>query len=286
MTAADHAGLVALGRKMASLNGYRAQQSSDLYITDGDQIDWMYGRHRIFSYTVELYPPETATVWGDHYPPDEKIATETARNKGMVLHLLERAGCPWADSGAANWNCGPLYNDFEIGRGWTMETSLAGPGAWGRGNPAGVSWSGPKQLGTTWSGSNALVTGTRAGSSPKSYDLDGTTRIAAPVMRLPAGAGALSFRYYFAHSYASRPADDWFRVLVEDVATTTRTVVYEELGTPTDDDAWWKKVYVSLAAWYDKDIRIVIEARDGGTENLVEAAVDDLRIERGSLALP
>ena len=50
-----------------------------LYITDGDQIDWLYGSQRIFSFTWELYPPETSTVWGDHYPPDETIATQTAR---------------------------------------------------------------------------------------------------------------------------------------------------------------------------------------------------------------
>ena len=34
----------------------------------------MYATYRIFSFTYELYPPETATVWGDHYPDDSKIA--------------------------------------------------------------------------------------------------------------------------------------------------------------------------------------------------------------------
>ena len=43
---------------MARRNGYKPEQSSDLYITDGDQIDWMYGVYRIFSYTWELYPAE------------------------------------------------------------------------------------------------------------------------------------------------------------------------------------------------------------------------------------
>ena len=62
--------LRAIGKGMAARNGYKAEQSSDLYITDGDEIDWMYGRQRIFSYTWELYPPETPTVWGDHYPAD------------------------------------------------------------------------------------------------------------------------------------------------------------------------------------------------------------------------
>ncbi len=73
MSALDHAALVSLGRAMAARNGYVAKQSSDLYVTDGDQIDWMYGRHRIFSYTYELFPTEKATVWGDHYPDDSFI---------------------------------------------------------------------------------------------------------------------------------------------------------------------------------------------------------------------
>jgi hypothetical protein len=63
MSVEDHSTFVAMGKAMASLNGYKAEQSSDLYITDGDQIDWMYGVHRIFSFTWELYPPETSSVW-------------------------------------------------------------------------------------------------------------------------------------------------------------------------------------------------------------------------------
>ena len=43
MTQDDHAALVALGRKMAATNGYTPMQSSSLYVTDGDEIDWAYG---------------------------------------------------------------------------------------------------------------------------------------------------------------------------------------------------------------------------------------------------
>ena len=94
---------------------------SDLYITDGDQIDWLYCRHRIFSYTFEMYPTETPTVWGDHYPPDERIAAQTARNRSAILYLIDQADCPYAASTqavAAVNDCGPLYDDFEIDRGW------------------------------------------------------------------------------------------------------------------------------------------------------------------------
>ncbi len=119
MTAADRSAFVGLGRAMAARNGYKAEQSSDLYITDGDQIDWLYYRHRIFSFTFELYPTETPTVWGDHYPPDERIAAQTARNRSAILYLIDQAACPYAAStqaAAAINDCGPLYDDFEIDR--------------------------------------------------------------------------------------------------------------------------------------------------------------------------
>ena len=73
MTTLDHSTFVALGRAMAAKNGYTAEQSSDLYITDGDQIDWLYATYRIFTFTYELYPSEQSTVWLDHYPDDSKI---------------------------------------------------------------------------------------------------------------------------------------------------------------------------------------------------------------------
>ena len=56
MTDDDHAALVALGKKMAATNGYTAMQSSSLYVTDGDEIDWAYGKEHIFMYTFEMYP--------------------------------------------------------------------------------------------------------------------------------------------------------------------------------------------------------------------------------------
>jgi len=271
---------VALGKAMAARNGYTPRQAGDWYVHSGTALDWLYGRHRIMAFLFELEPSTSL------YLPDEQIASETGRNRSAALFLLEQAGCPWA-AAAKSWsNCGPLYDDFETSRGWTLETNPSALGAWRRGNPQGVWWRGAKQLNKTLSGSYALTTGPAAGSSASARDLDGLSRIVSPVVLVPAGAGPLSFRYYFAHSNASRPADDWFRVSVEDVATSERTLVYEEQGTPTDDDAWWKRVTVPLDAWADKEIRIVVEARDGGRGNIVEAGLDDVRIERGSLATP
>ncbi len=103
----DRATLAAIGNEMARLAGYRGLQSHALYPTDGDQIDWMYGAHRIFSYTVELADRR--------YPPDEMIPTETARAMPAVMHALDSAGCPWTAIGKGSVHCPP---------GWV--TRLAG----------------------------------------------------------------------------------------------------------------------------------------------------------------
>jgi carboxypeptidase T len=91
---ADQANTFAtLGRQMAATNGYTPQQSSDLYITDGDSLDWLWGQHKIFAYTFELYPGSSSG--GGFYPPASVIPTETARNRTAALMLAEAADCPY-----------------------------------------------------------------------------------------------------------------------------------------------------------------------------------------------
>ena len=287
MSSLDYRTFVSLGRAMASRNGYRAQQSSDLYITDGDQIDWMYARHRIFSYTYELYPTEKATVWGDHYPDDSRIAPETARNRSALLLLIDRAACPYTTLGSAyaDANCGPLYDDLEINRGWTRNaagTDTASSGLWAVADPAPTAVSGAKQLGTTVSGSKALVTGASTGTLASSNDVDrGTTSIRSRAIQLPADpadVGILTLRYSFAHT-AGATADDAFRVLVQ-AADGTLTPIVEVLGAPGDRDGSWAYASASMDPWAGQSIRLVVEATDGGAGNLIEAAVDDIRIRR------
>jgi carboxypeptidase T len=93
MTQDDHDAFVAIGTAMAQMNGYTPEQSSDLYITDGTVNDWMYGVHKIFSFTFELYPKSGRD--GGFYPPDETIAAQTERNREALLYFLEQADCPY-----------------------------------------------------------------------------------------------------------------------------------------------------------------------------------------------
>jgi carboxypeptidase T len=287
MTSIDRETFVRMATAMAATNGYTVRQSGDWYISDGDEIDWMYGRHRIFAFTVELYPPEGSTTLGGHYPPDEKIAPQTARNRAALLYLIDLADCPYRASNTQVANCGLLYDDLELHRGWARNAfgeDTATGGTWERGDPSTTSSNGPKQLGTAASGSKALITGLPAGSSVTSYDLDGRTSITSREIALPANAatyGALTFKWYLAHSASSTSADS-FQVFVVDVATDTRTKVFEKLGKAADVDAAWQSASVSLSAFAGQTIRLMVVAADNSPHNLFEAGLDDIRIQRPS----
>jgi carboxypeptidase T len=282
MTWADHSAFVTMGKGMAARNGYTAEQSSDLYITDGDQIDWLYGRERIFSYTWELYPTETPTVWGDHYPPDEVIASQTARNKSALLYFLTVGACPHQLINRTIADCGPFYDDAEIYRGWAANpdgTDTAPENArFSRTNPEPTSYNGVRmQPDGVVSGRYAFVTGGGAGTSANSNDLDGVTTIRSVPIAIPVQAGDLSFRYVFAHGPSS--SADGIKVWVED-ASAVRTLVWSKAGTASTVGAAWVRAAVPLTPWAGTPVRIVIQAADGGTNSLVEVLIDDIRVER------
>jgi carboxypeptidase T len=90
MNAAEAARFAEVGRAMAATNGYTAQQSSDLYVTDGSVNDWMWFEHRILSFAIEMYP--TPGDPDGFYPPDEVIEEQTSRNDEAVEILLREAG--------------------------------------------------------------------------------------------------------------------------------------------------------------------------------------------------
>ncbi len=273
MTKHDHAAFVAMGKKMASLNGYRPQQASDLYISSGRLGDWLYGLHRVFTYTFEL------TVGS--YPDDSTIGQETARNRSAVLYLIEQADCPWRAAGFAAADCGAFYDDLELGHGWRTNaqgTDTASDGRWQRGNPAGTSNHGPKQLGTTFSASRALVTGLKAGSSVNANDVDGgLTSVTSPAIALPDPVGRLTFRYYLAHRPNASSADA-FRAVV--MADDGDHVVFTERAAANDDDAAWASASIDIGAFAGQTIRIRFEAVDASRASTIEAAVDDVRVRR------
>jgi carboxypeptidase T len=103
MTADDRNAFATVGQKMAASNGYTPEQSSDLYITDGSIDDYLWGVHKIFGYTFEMYPRSSSG--GGFYPPDEVIERETSRNRDAVLQLLENADCMYRSIGKEAQYC-------------------------------------------------------------------------------------------------------------------------------------------------------------------------------------
>jgi carboxypeptidase T len=87
MNAIDHQAFVAIANEMQRTTGYHAQQGSDLYITDGDFNDWMYGAERRYAFTIEL-------GGGGFYPGDEIIPGETQRNHAAAIYVAKIANCP------------------------------------------------------------------------------------------------------------------------------------------------------------------------------------------------
>jgi carboxypeptidase T len=94
MDPVDHDVFVAMAQAMANTTCapqcYTPEQSSDLYITDGSNLDWMYGAHRIFAFTIEMYPSCC-----DFYVADEVIGAQTRRLRSAILYMLQHAACPY-----------------------------------------------------------------------------------------------------------------------------------------------------------------------------------------------
>jgi hypothetical protein len=276
MTSLDHRTFVRMGKDMAALNGYTPMQSSGLYVTDGDAIDWMYARHRIFSFTFEMYPSPSLTVRMDRfYPPDEVIERETKRNRDAVLYLLEHAGCPYRAIGqAAQW-CGPFFDDLEIDRGWRVDpdgTDTATDGAWRRGVPKAS----PLQRTDAATGQGVLVTGLKKGA-----DVDGgRTTARSPLFRLPEEKTAtLRFRWWIGMDAAAGARDGLTVRLVDESGAPLGDPLFRVVGDGTVRQTPWRTIAVILPARAaGTRVAIQVEARDAGADATVEAGIDSVRV--------
>lgn len=124
MSQIDRDAFVAMAREMARTSGYKPQQASDLYITDGDFNDWMYGAKHIYPFTIEL-------GGGDFYPGDGRIATEQAKNRDAAVYVAQLADCPTRVVGGTCGatpppSAGITNGGFESGlTGWTPKGAVA-----------------------------------------------------------------------------------------------------------------------------------------------------------------
>ena len=279
MTTDDHSALAIIGKHMAATSGYHPEQASDLYLTSGTTRDYEYGAYRIFAYTFELSIVD--------YPDDSLIPSETGRNKEAVLYLIERSWCPLSVLGASvrTARCGAFDDDLEVGRGWTVNadgTDTATSGAWQRGHPAATSTaSGTKQAGTVTSGRYGFFTGLAAGTSANANDVDGgRTSVTSPTIDLPAAASQkLQFRWSFADDAAAVTGDE-MRAEIVDLTASTTTSVFAAHGIATVRNAGWHLATVDLTAWAGHTVQLRFSATDAGSNSLVEAGFDDVRVTR------
>jgi hypothetical protein len=285
LTTDDRNAHATLGQQMAATNGYTPEQSSDLYIADGTINDWLWGAHKIFSYTFEMYP---RTSNPGFYPPDEQIGPQTTRNRDAFLMLLEYADCPYRAINKQSQYCGAppattvYFDNFETATGWTVSAAdTATAGRWERGDPASTSSSGAKQLGTTVSGVNDLVTGRLAGASAGEHDVDGgQTSISSGAISLTGGVTyTFAWQWYLAHGSNSSSAD-FVRVRLRNTANGALTTLQTLTGAATNRNGAWAPMTATYTPAGDQSVQIVVEAADASTASLVEAGVDDVRITR------
>ena len=281
MTTQDRAALgAASAGSMASTNGYKPEQASDLYISSGTSRDYQYGTYRIFAYTIEMSLTD--------YPDDSLIASETGRNKEAVLYLMERASCPLGVLGAAvrAARCGAFDDDLEVCRGWHTNpdgTDTAPAAARFAAPEPGVDVQQRPEAARDRAVGREGVRDRRAGRRiararrPRRAD-DASARHA--IVAAGAAGQRLTFRYVFAHSKSStagrQPAGDRRarrRRPGRGLPGSARAV---------DVDGAWRTASISLDAFAGQTVRLRFVAADGGAANLLEVELDDIRVTRPS----
>ncbi|TXH72006.1 MAG: hypothetical protein E6Q85_07070 [Thiothrix sp.] len=176
-----------------------------------------------------------------------------------------------------------IYSEnFETPLTWSLNANgrdTATAGQWQVGKPQGTYYQTlPLQLNAASNGQQALVTGYAAGTNIGAYDLDGgLTSVRSPVINLAANAQyRLQLDYYFAHLWNTSNAD-FLRISAEN-SQGQKQVLLEQRGIAANRAAAWTSLTADLSSFAGSSVRLLIEAADGGTGSMIEAAIDNLRI--------
>ncbi len=253
LTAQDEQIFRTIGQSMGNLNGYTAEQSSDLYITDGSIDDWLWGDQGIYGYTFEMFP-ESASGTSGFYPGDEVIGTETARNRSAVLHLLSFADCPKRSIGQTCAAPGtvtvtnPGNQSSTVGTAVNRTNSASGgtsPYTWSAsGLPAGLSIS--------------ASTGTISGT-PTTAGTSNVT-ITATDSSSPAKTGTASFTWTVNPVGTCTPQTNGTNFTINDNSTIESPITFS--GCSGNASAT-SKVQVTIQHTYIGDLKVDLVAPDG-----------------------
>ena len=84
-----------LAQKMATILGYKAMSAAALYVAPGDAVDWAYGEHKIFAFSVELMP-QGGSGCGAFYPTNQQaINDDIAKNIEAAVYLCNICTDPY-----------------------------------------------------------------------------------------------------------------------------------------------------------------------------------------------
>jgi hypothetical protein len=168
--------------------------------------------------------------------------------------------------------------DFETAAGWTASLGTATRGAWTREDPVGVSVTGglsnPEDDTTPAPGVACWVTGSGGGGA-NSNDVDGgSTYLTSPRFGQPHTLTmSLAYdRWYYDDSASS----DSYKAEVSNDGGASWTAL-ETRVTPTGGWAHFTTDVMTALAPSD-DMLLRFTATDGGTDNVVEAALDEVHI--------
>ncbi|MFH2000261.1 MAG: S8 family serine peptidase [Planctomycetota bacterium] len=166
-----------------------------------------------------------------------------------------------------------MEDDFETNLGWTVQNSSVDNGAWERAAPASTD----AQPGSDHSpvGTKCYVTGPLAGSSVGSYDLDGgPTRLISPVLDLSGGDATIRFYHYFYHT-------DYGGQQPLEIHVTNNGSSWIKVADVTHSPSWTLKSFqVSDYVTPTANVQVRISANDNPNDDIVEALVDDFRVDR------
>lgn len=122
----DATDLGGLGRRLAALTGYAAQQGSALYLTSGTTDDWTYGALGIPSYTLEI----GGSFWPAYSSLQEEIWPENLPAMLYAARVADRPYQRWrgpsASAVTSNTACVSPGTSWEVTA--TLETVDAGSG--------------------------------------------------------------------------------------------------------------------------------------------------------------
>lgn len=175
-----------------------------------------------------------------------------------------------------------LSDEMEVNSGWTIGApgDTATAGIWLRADPVGTSAQ-PEDDATPFPGIRCFVTGNGApGGSVGAADIDGgATTLTSPTLNATAmpGVAVLKYARWYSNDKGADPNNDSMPIEV----SNNNGASWVSLELVSQNGAGWaRKTFVianTIAPTSQMRVRFV--ARDLGAGSVVEAAVDDLKIE-------